>query len=372
MTDPAASIDQAIWARLAAAIDGGVCSAAALAIGGPAARARWVQGTLRTVPDDGPAISSATRFDLASLTKPIATWAATWTALAAGRLGLDDTAARWLPGLDPGVTVAHLVGHASGLPAHVKLYERLWAGDLGGYPDPRTALVGLAVTTPLERAPGTVAVYSDLGFIALAALCERVADRPFEEVVAAALAPLELTATGFVDLRQPGPRPAAPATEVCPRRGLVEGEVHDENCHAGGGIAGHAGLFAPIDDVAVVAAALARAPVDGVGPIPAHLVAHAFTTSAAPATSWRLGWDTPSPTPGVSHAGDAWPRTGAVGHLGFTGTSMWLDWHRGRYAVLLTNRIHPRRDRPAAAEIKALRRDVGDLAWAWLGAVDAG
>ena len=357
--------EAAIAALLDDAIAAGVCSAAAAAIGDGHRAARFVHGVTRTVPDRGAAITAATRFDLASLTKPIATATVVQHLIARGQLDLDAPAARWLPALDRAVTVGHLLGHASGLPPHVKLYERLWAGDLDGEPDPRAALVAMAMRTPLERAPGTAAVYSDLGFISLGAVCERAGDAPLEELTAAALAPLALAATGFVDLRRDEPRPDAPATELCPRRGLVVGEVHDENCHAAGGIAGHAGLFAPVDDVACFAAALADAPARGLGDIPAAAWRDAFTTAMAPDTSWRLGWDTPSSTPGVSHAGDAWPRVHAVGHLGFTGTSMWLDWARGRHAVLLTNRVHPRRDRPEAARIKELRRAFGDLAWAW-------
>ncbi|MBE7451046.1 MAG: serine hydrolase [Kofleriaceae bacterium] len=107
-------------------------------------------------------------------------------------------------------------------------------------------------------------------------------------------------------------------------------------------------------------------PATASGRLAPAVVERCFTAAAAPDTSWRLGWDTPSATPGVSHAGDAWPRAHAVGHLGFTGTSLWLDWARGRWAVLLTNRVHPARDRPEAARIKELRREVGDLAWALL------
>lgn len=131
-------------------------------------------------------------------------------------------------------------------------------------------------------------------------------------------------------------------------------------------MAGHAGLFAPIDDVATFARAMARAAREPVGRFDPAVVAHAFTRSAAPGTSWRLGWDSPAETPGISHAGDAWPRAGAVGHLGFTGTSVWLDPARGRWVVLLTNRVHPSRGRPEAALIKEVRRDVGDLACALL------
>ena len=354
---------------LAEAITAGVCSAAAVACGeGPRART-WYAGTTRSWPTPGPVIGPATPFDLASLSKPMATTLVAMRLLTAGRLDLGASAARWLPALPPTITVAHLMGHASGLPCHRPFYERLWAGDLGGSPDARTALVALAASAPLDAPPGTVAVYSDLGYVALGAVLERAGGAPLEEQTAAAHRALGLDATAFVDLRAPARHAfAAPpvATEHDQRRGLVAGEVHDENCHAGGGIAGHAGLFAPLADVARFATIMADAPRRGAPGVSAAVVARCFTTAAAPRTSWRLGWDTPSSVPGVSHAGDAWPRAAAVGHLGFTGTSIWLDWARGRWLVLLSNRVHPDRLRPAAAGIKPLRRAVGDLACALL------
>jgi len=301
------------------------------------------------------------------LTKPMATAAIALTLVSEGRLAFDDRAARWLP-LDGDITVAHLLGHAAGYPAHIELFRRIWAGDLGGASDARAALQTMAMRTPLERAPGEAAVYSDLGYITLGALLERAGGAELTELLTLVTEPLGLAATGYVDLRGPPPHFVVPpvATELDPPRGLVAGEVHDENAHAGGGVAGHAGLFAPLGDVARFARAWSQAAAVPIGRLDPAVVAHAFTHGAAPATSWRLGWDTPSTTMGISHAGDAWPRTGAVGHLGFTGTSMWLDTTRGRWAVLLTNRVHPSRTRPEAARIKELRRDFGDLAHALL------
>src|SRR6185503_11347363 len=131
------------------------------------------------------------------------------------------------------------------------------------------------------------------------------------------------------------------STEVDPRRGgLVTGVVHDENCHSAGGVAGHAGVFATIDDVARFAAAIvALASGERRGAIDPAVARAFFTTAPAPSTTWRLGWDTPSPDPGVSHAGDRWPRAGAIGHGGYTGTSLWLDLARRRWVALLTNRV---------------------------------
>lgn len=364
---PHAALEAQLEALLDGAIARGVCSATAAAVGDQAGQRSWWRGRTRAVPDAGVPIGPATPFDLASLTKPMATAAIAMTLISERRLALDDRAARWLP-VDGAITVAHLLGHAAGYPAHLELFRRIWAGDLGGADDPRAALHTMAMRAPLERAPGVAATYSDLGFITLGALLERAGGAPLPELMALVTEPLGLADTGWIDLR--GPRRAlaapAPATEHDPRRGLVEGEVHDENCHAGGGVAGHAGLFAPLGDVAAFARALAGAAHARVGRLDPAVVARCFTAAAAPATSWRLGWDTPSAQPGVSHAGDAWPRVHAVGHLGFTGTSLWLDWARGRWAVLLTNRVHPSRHRPEAALIKDLRRGFGDLAWALL------
>jgi CubicO group peptidase (beta-lactamase class C family) len=353
-------LDATLDALCATAIADGVCSAAAISVGDRGREiVRLGRGHTSTVPALGTPCDATAVFDLASLTKPIATAALAMTAVGRGELELAAPAARWLAGLDPRITVAHLLGHASGCAPHVKLYERLRRGDRAGQASARAALVAMAVDEPLEAAPGTAARYSDLGYIALGAIVERAAGAPLEALFEARIAgPLDLTATRFA-----GPVPwSAPvvATEV-DERGLICGTVHDENAAAGGGVAGHAGLFGTVGEVAQFAAALAHAATASASPMFAPaVVQHFLATAAAPASSWRLGWDTPSTTPGVSHAGDRWPRTDSVGHLGFTGTSLWLDLRAQRWVALLTNRVHPARDRPAAARIKDLRRAVGD------------
>ena len=159
--------------------------------------------------------------------------------------------------------------------------------------------------------------------------------------------------------------PRAVATEI-DDRGLVSGLVHDENAYFAGGVCGHAGLFATIGDVAAFAAAVVdTASGRARGRWRSDVVRRFIDDAAAPRATWRLGWDTPAAVPGVSHAGDRWPRTAAIGHTGFTGTSLWLDLSRGRWVALLTNRVHPTRHGTADA-IKALRRAVGDAAVAML------
>ena len=349
---------------LRAALDAGLGSAAALSIGDEGVMVeRTLLGTTARAPEVGAPIGEDTRFDVASLTKPMVTAAIAMALVSEHRLDLDRPLRTWLPASRSDGTVAHLLGHAAGYPAHTKFYEQLRAGDRFGAPTARAALTQLATASELVARAGQAALYSDLGYIVLGALLERVADHPLEQLFHTyVVEPLGLAHATFVDVAK---RPLvhlgnAVATEHDAARGHVNGVVHDENCHAGGGIAGHAGLFATLGDVERFAQAMVLAASgERVGRFDPGVVAQFLRTSAAPGSSWRLGWDTPSPTRGVSHAGDHWPRIGAVGHLGFTGTSMWLDLTRRRWVVLLTNRVHPRRD-DTAEPIKQLRRAVMD------------
>jgi CubicO group peptidase (beta-lactamase class C family) len=277
-----------------------------------------------------------------------------------GALDLDAPVRRWFPAAATTGTVRHLLGHAAGCAAHVEFFRGL---RVGAHADPYGELVALAAAHPAGP-PGAATVYSDLGYILLGAILERAADAPLADAVRSAV----LEPLGLGGARYPGAAQlaGAVATELTDDRGLLDGVVHDENAHAGGGVCGHAGLFASLDDVARFAVAF----VDTVNGQPrgrwrTDIVQHFVTASAVDAdvsTTWRLGWDTPSTQPGVSHAGDRWPRNGAIGHTGFTGTSLWLDLPRRRWVALLTNRVHPTRHGHSADAIKALRRAVGDAA----------
>lgn len=324
--------------------------------------------------DDATPATADTIYDVASLTKPVVTTALAMRLVARGALALDAPARALVPELvadgDGAVRIAHLAGHASGLPAHVELFRRLWAGERAGAPTAREAILRMAGATPLERAPGVAASYSDLGYLLLGAAVERAGGTRLDRLAAAEVfAPLGMTSSFFVDLERAGardPRAAAAApTERCARRGLVRGEVHDENAHAAGGVCGHAGLFSTAADLARFAAALAAAAdgdAEAGAPFDPATVRHFLATAAAPATTWRLGWDTPEPAMGVSSAGDRWPRDG-VGHLAFTGCSIWLDPRRRRHVVILSNRVHPTRDNQG---IRELRRALMDAAATWL------
>ncbi|HUH06142.1 MAG TPA: serine hydrolase domain-containing protein [Kofleriaceae bacterium] len=357
-----------VHAAVLAGVASGVTPAVSLAYGDSGGDADVFAAGRTQLGDGGEPVTPDTRFDVASLTKPVTTTAVLMRLVAEGTVSLDDPLQRFVPAAAGDVTLAQLVGHSSGYPAHIEFFRRLLAGDLAGQPTARQAIVQLAATTPQTYRPGTQTIYSDLGFILLATCLERATGERLDALTERLVTePLAMRATGFVDLTAspPAPRPhPIAATEVCPYRGLVRGEVHDDNCHAAGGICGHAGLFSTASDLARFARAMIAAARGEPGLFAPAVVRTFISTSAAPETTWRLGWDRPAPLPSQSHAGDLWPRDG-VGHLGFTGCSMWLDPPRGRYAILLTNRVHPSRDKVGILEV---RRAYMDAAWRALNA----
>jgi CubicO group peptidase (beta-lactamase class C family) len=310
------------------------------------------------------AMTRETLFDLASLTKPIATTTAALLLIHRGVLALDHPVVRWLPefrgeGKDS-ITLYHLLNHSSGLPAWKPLYKTIdpqHAGDT----ETKTTLLEQLTHEPLTHPPGRQSIYSDLGFILLGWIIERAGGRPLDRFCHEEIfVPLGMRATAFRPLDRPElARRSIAATEQCPWRGRwLRGEVHDENCFALGGVSGHAGLFAPADDVALFVAAIIAAdqgrpgrPFDG---IPMTLVQQFLTRQPTPESSWGLGWDTPSAESSSGHYFS--PRS--CGHLGYTGTSLWIDRERGWGVVLLTNRVHPT---SRNVKISAFRPVIHDL-----------
>jgi len=299
-----------------------------------------------------------TIFDLASLTKPLATASALMLLVRDGLVDLDDPVAKHLPAFaereKEGVRVRHLLTHSSGLRPlrffHKDLLERerkkgeRWIGE----PAARDWVIERICKSKLVHEPGEAAVYGDLDFIVLGALVEVVAGEALDAHCARRLfGPLGLADTGFVRLGRTGPASPDPArrartaaTEACAWRDrILQGEVHDPNASVMGGVAGHAGLFGTAADVARQATALLDAWHGRESLFPTDLVRSFFTRQELPPGSdWALGWDTP--TAGQSSSGQYFgPHS--VGHLGFTGTSLWMDLDRELVVVLLTNRIHP-------------------------------
>ncbi len=297
----------------------------------------WRDAAGRLTGDPGaPPAGADTVFDLASLTKVVVTATAAMGAVEAGRLRLDDPVGRWLPewrGADrDDVTVRDLLAHASGLTAYLPFFRD---AHTRGRAEFQRAICAL----PLEYAPRTRSVYSDLGFILLAFILEDAAGVRFADQAAAVAA---LAAPGRLAVTPPAAwRPWIAPTEQDPWRGrLLVGEVHDENAWALGGVAGHAGLFGSAAGVGRFAAlALRTAAADTPLARAATFAEFRRRDARVPGSSRALGWDTMLPTSscGTLLSPDA------VGHTGFTGTSLWLDPARDLYVVLLSNRVHPSR-----------------------------
>lgn len=298
---------------------------------------------------DAAPVTTETLYDLASLTKVVATTTLAMTLVDDGRLDLDKRVVDFLPRFRGDgrerVTVRQLLTHSSGLPAWLPLNLELKG--------PAAYLERLE-KTPLEYEPGTKSVYSDLGLILLGEVLARVGGRPFERLVQArVLDPLGLRST----LYRPGPEllPRVAPTENDPWRGRVlRGEVHDENAFALGGVAPHAGLFSTAPDLARFAQMLLNGGVLEHRRVVSRRTLELFTRRLEPAGSTRaLGWD----TPGEGSWSSPLMSARAFGHTGFTGTSLWVDPERELFMVLLTNRVHPSRENKA---ILAVRREAAE------------
>jgi CubicO group peptidase (beta-lactamase class C family) len=313
-------------------------------------------GTFGLARFDPPRIAAEDQpYDLASVTKALAGSTVTASLVEDGVLHLDQPVARMLPDVDPRVTLRHLLTHASGYPAWRPLYEE--CQDAWGLQETRRTLLRAARTTPLVAAPGAVHCYSDLGFLVLLQLIEEAAQRPFEHLFKRRV----LDRAGVEDFRWGWPHAAA--TELCPVRGiLIEGTVHDLNCASLGGVSTHAGLFAPARAVAELAEKLMAAvlaPEQHRG-LPGRTLGQ-FWRLHGPG-SHRGGWDSISDV--YTSTGKHFPPD-TVGHLGFTGTSVWVAPSRKTVVALLTNRVHPVDDKAPIREIRPRVHDAVARALGW-------
>ena len=315
------------------------------------------QGFGRFTYDEGSLpVQAETIFDLASVTKVVATTAVAMLLYERRRLQLDAPLAKFLPefvSLAPrrrqaereSVTIRMLLLHSGGLPAYEKLFQ---------FAHSRDELVRGALMTPLISLPGTRAEYSDIGFVLLGEVLARQAALPLDLLVQQEIfTPLGMRRTRF------NPRPKW-RTEIPPteddrifRKRVIQGEVNDENASVMGGVAGHAGVFAPATDVARFAECMLR----GGAPLFQSATVKLFTRSEGlPAGSTRaLGWDTPSLS--ESSSGARFSRA-SFGHLGFTGTSLWIEPFRQLSVTLLTNRTWPDRSSQAIRHVRPLVHDA--------------
>lgn len=306
---------------------------------------------------DAPPVEAGTLYDLASLTKVVATTTMAMILVDEGRLDLDQPVREHLPGFaGPGkeaVTVRHLMTHSSGLPAMAPLYQEIRG---------RTAYLERIQAMDLEYPAGSRSTYSDLGMILLGEILERTAGQPLEAFARErVLIPLEMRDTLFrppAELRQ-----SIAPTEIDPWRGrLIQGEVHDENAFAMGGVAPHAGLFGTAGDLARFAQMLLNGGIfEGRRIVSSETVA-LFTRRAGISNSDRaLGWDTKSAE--GSSAGTLFSSR-SFGHTGFTGTSIWIDPERNLFVILLTNRVYPTRENNLIREARPAVADAVVRAWA--------
>ncbi len=313
-------------------------------------------------PPGGP-VDAHTCFDLASLTKVLVSVPLALLSIQRDRLALDVPVHRILEGYAgqgrEAITVRMLLDHSSGLPAWRPYYQQV-ASAGGGIAlttrEGQQAVRRLVAAEAPEAPPGSRARYSDLGFILLDWILERVNGKPTDALFKMLLArPFGLKDLFFVDLKSRAKAARArrgrtfAATERCPWRGrTLIGEVHDENAYAMGGVSGHAGLFGTIQDVGALAQVWLDSFLDG-GCFEPSLTREFWQRSEVPGSTHALGFDTPSPH-GSQAGGRFGPRT--VGHLGFTGTSLWIDPDRELIVVLLTNRVHPVRTNEAIKQFR--------------------
>jgi CubicO group peptidase (beta-lactamase class C family) len=337
------------------ALDAGAFPACTSEVG-RAAGPLWSGAWGRLSYDAGaPPVSPATIFDLASLTKVIATTSIVMAMVQRRVLSIDTRVADIFPvwrGTDrESVTVGHLLDHSSGLPAHLRLWEQRLERDV---------FLPALLDVPLARPVGSESVYSDVGFMLLGFLLERVDGQRLDEQWDA----LWASGPGSPWLGycpDEGLRPQIAPTEIqMLRGGVIQGVVHDENAHALHGVAPHAGLFGTAAAVGVFATAVLTS-FHARTWLADPLIMRTFATRRrVPGSSRALGWDTMLPT---SSCGTRLSPT-AIGHTGFTGTSLWIDWERDLYVVLLTNRVHPSRENERFLPYRARFHDavIEDLA----------
>jgi serine-type D-Ala-D-Ala carboxypeptidase len=318
-----------------------------------------------------------TLFDIASLTKVVATTSLLLLAHHERICHLEAALQHFYPqtrGTPRGsTTVRQLLAHTGGLAAWWPLYKTLLPDGPACPTDVSAAArrhqaIQKILQKPLAYPPGMQTLYSDLGFMLLADIVETCYQQPLDRLFKERIAqPLGLHCTGYRPLGGPSPLLASPtayaATEACPWRARVlVGEVHDENAWAMDGVAGHSGLFATAEDLWHFVHALLETAAGRRDWLPATLLRESWQRHTTPPGTTRvLGWDTP--TPGRSSSGDYFSER-SIGHLGFTGCSMWIDLAQQVTVILCTNRVHPSRQ---ATGITSLRPAVHNLIMRALG-----
>jgi serine-type D-Ala-D-Ala carboxypeptidase len=302
-----------------------------------------------------------TLFDLASLTKTISTTLLCLQHQARGQLDPDANLSSFMPDYYPTdkatLSVRSMLSHTAGFPSHVAYYK-----DIPPQLRPsRLSTIDRILSTPMAHAQQQQAQYSDLGPILVGDLLEHLSglslDRLFERDLAQ---PLGLANTFYIDLDAPlakarRPPSAFAATENCAwRQQTLQGQVHDENAYLLAGVAGHAGLFADLQDLVILARHMLKVWEGDESVLPLTGLRQCATIQYPQLSGARtFGWEAARPDASCGRLCSAQ----AFGHTGFTGTSLWLDLQRRAYVVLLSNRVHPTRNNQA---FKAFRPKLHD------------
>jgi CubicO group peptidase (beta-lactamase class C family) len=307
-----------------------------------------------TYQPDSPQVHTNTIFDMASVSKAMATTSMAMLLWQRGQLGLDEPLARRLSGVlevgsEPGsfatlrslVTPRMLLAHCSGLPAYAPLYKTCGTAS---------EVLEACLHMPLEAPPGTQAVYSDIGFILLGHLLEQIAGERLDVFCRREVfEPLDMPSTLYCPPAELRASIAPTADKENFRSRILQGEVHDGNCWRLGGISGHAGLFSNVRDTLRLAECL----LDRSGNIFHAETISEFTRrqQMPPSSAWTLGWDTPT----VPSSSGTMFSAHSFGHLGYTGTSLWIDIDKQLAVVLLTNRTYPGDESAHSQAIKSIR-----------------
>lgn len=313
-----------------------------------------------TYDQDSAAVTAETVFDVASLTKVAATTAAAMLLAERGEIDVDEPVGELLQGFvtgrspaDPAhrVTLRNLLAHNSGLPGYVELFRTAATPE---------ALIRACLEMPLKTEPETHVEYSDPGFILLGKALETKIREPLNTwLTREVFEPLEMKSTGFCPEAEA--RSSIPPTEedTLFRHRRIQGEVQDENAWVLKGVAGHAGLFSNVGDLLRYAGAILSAGTENQREGTAHLldrgVLKQFTQRQGPEGSSRaLGWDTPS----ANSSSGKYFSAHSIGHLGYSGCSLWIDMEAGIAIVLLTNRTWPDRKSQGIREVRPMFHDA--------------
>jgi len=301
--------------------------------------------------EDSGEVKIDTIYDLASLTKVIVTTTACMKLYEEGKLRLDSKVSSYIPEFGvkgkEKITVWHLLTHSSGLPAYKKYFLETKGKE---------NIIKRICDEELEYEPGTKSVYSDLGFILLGVVVEKLTGENLEDYIKRILFdPLEMKDTMFNPPKNLLGR-IAPTEDDPWRKRVVHGEVHDENAYAMGGVSGHAGLFSTVRDLAKFCQLLLNGGIYNGKRILKRSTIEYFTKKVdIPESTRALGWDTPSKE--GSSAG-RFVSSKAFGHTGFTGTSIWIDPEKDLFVVFLTNRVHPTRENQKIREVRQRVHDA--------------